>query len=394
MPGDHRARNQPGPPAGALRAGVPGAWAVGVGRRRRRRRAVPGPGGRHLAAAPVGYRAGSPRSAGRSTAWPWRSSWPQLAIPSLGLDGLEAGLDDRLRFLTAGTRVVDRHRSLRNAIDWSYCLLDEGEQTTFRSVAVFASWFDIDAAVAVAADGQSSAEVSDGLGAPRRPQPAARRSRDPDPVSHARDHPPVRRRAARRSRRARCAPTPTRQCGVDARSSRCKQVTRRTSDGGSDSTRSSTICAPRSGRQRSASRIERDRRHGAGPCRAAVRPRSAVGGAAALRAVPPSSPSRPIGGGCSGWRPVPRPPGSSATTPSNCSADPPNVALAEGDPGGACRDLAEMATLIGRAAGIMAHVPTRDDARALLDQARAALRRQRRRPRRRSSPPRDSSPTR
>ena len=69
--------------------------------------------------------------------------------PSLGLDGLEAGLDDRLRFLTAGTRVVDRHRSLRNAIDWSYCLLDEGEQTTFRSVAVFASWFDIDAAIAV-----------------------------------------------------------------------------------------------------------------------------------------------------------------------------------------------------------------------------------------------------
>ena len=69
--------------------------------------------------------------------------------PSLGLDGLEAGLDDRLRFLTAGTRVVDRHRSLRNAIDWSYCLLDECAQTTFRSGAVFASWFDIDAAIAV-----------------------------------------------------------------------------------------------------------------------------------------------------------------------------------------------------------------------------------------------------
>ena len=46
------------------------------------------------------------------------------------------------------------------------------------------------------------------------------------------------------------------------------------------------------------------------------------------------------------------------------------LALADGDRGGACRDLAQMATLIGRAAGIMAHVPTRADARALLDQAR------------------------
>ena len=42
----------------------------------RRRRAVPGPGRRHLVATPACRTSlGSPRSAGRSTAWPWRSSW-------------------------------------------------------------------------------------------------------------------------------------------------------------------------------------------------------------------------------------------------------------------------------------------------------------------------------
>ena len=47
---------------------------------------------------------------------------------ALGLDGLEAGLDQRLRFLTAGTRVADRHGSLRDAIGWSYDLLSPDDR--------------------------------------------------------------------------------------------------------------------------------------------------------------------------------------------------------------------------------------------------------------------------
>ena len=82
---------------------------------------------------------------------------------TLGLDGLEAGLEQRMRFLTAGTRVADRHRSLRDAIGWSYDLLIPDDQALLRGIAVFASWFDVDAAHAVARPGRERAAVSDGL---------------------------------------------------------------------------------------------------------------------------------------------------------------------------------------------------------------------------------------
>jgi predicted ATPase/DNA-binding CsgD family transcriptional regulator len=70
---------------------------------------------------------------------------------SLGLDGLEAGLADRLRLLTGGPRVDDRHRSLRSAIDWSYALLEESDQAVLRRVSVFAGPFTARAAAAVLA---------------------------------------------------------------------------------------------------------------------------------------------------------------------------------------------------------------------------------------------------
>jgi len=82
---------------------------------------------------------------------------------TLGLDGLEAGLEERLRFLTAGSRVVERHSSLRDAIDWSYELLSPEDRALLRAVAVFTSWFDVESACAMAGPGSERAAVADGL---------------------------------------------------------------------------------------------------------------------------------------------------------------------------------------------------------------------------------------
>ncbi|HST83728.1 MAG TPA: LuxR C-terminal-related transcriptional regulator [Kineosporiaceae bacterium] len=71
---------------------------------------------------------------------------------SLGLDGLEAGLADRLRLLTGGQRINDRHRSLRSTLDWSYALLDEPDQAVLRRISIFAGPFTAAAAAEVMAE--------------------------------------------------------------------------------------------------------------------------------------------------------------------------------------------------------------------------------------------------
>jgi predicted ATPase/DNA-binding CsgD family transcriptional regulator len=73
-------------------------------------------------------------------------------VPSLGLDGIEAGLADRLRLLTGGRRPGDRHRSLRSTLDWSYALLEEPDRAVLRRVSVFAGPFTSSVAAAVLAD--------------------------------------------------------------------------------------------------------------------------------------------------------------------------------------------------------------------------------------------------
>ncbi len=73
-------------------------------------------------------------------------------FPSLGLDGLEAGLEDGLLVLTGGRRKDDRHRSLRSMLDWSYQLLDGPDQAVLRRISVFAAPFTADQAMAVLDD--------------------------------------------------------------------------------------------------------------------------------------------------------------------------------------------------------------------------------------------------
>jgi predicted ATPase/class 3 adenylate cyclase len=75
-------------------------------------------------------------------------------------------LDDRLRLLTAGRRSpVERHRSLRATIDWSYDLLEPEQQLLFTRLSVFAGPFDLAAVEAVTIDDQLDAVgVDDILG--------------------------------------------------------------------------------------------------------------------------------------------------------------------------------------------------------------------------------------
>jgi predicted ATPase/DNA-binding CsgD family transcriptional regulator len=72
-------------------------------------------------------------------------------FPSLGLDGIEAGLADRMNLLAGGGRADDRHRSLQSALDWSYALLDEADRAVLRRIAVFAAPFTAAAATSLCA---------------------------------------------------------------------------------------------------------------------------------------------------------------------------------------------------------------------------------------------------
>ena len=83
--------------------------------------------------------------------------------PSLGIDGLLASLDHRLRYLTSGASGDHRHRSLADAIAWSYDLLGPADQTLIGAVSVFASWFDVDAAAAIAEASLTRSDVADTL---------------------------------------------------------------------------------------------------------------------------------------------------------------------------------------------------------------------------------------
>ena len=85
-------------------------------------------------------------------------------LPSLGLDGLEAGLGDQLSLLSGGSRQQQRHRSLHDTLDWSHRLLDPREQAVLRRVAVFAGSGGLAAATAVAGyDPVEPARVADAL---------------------------------------------------------------------------------------------------------------------------------------------------------------------------------------------------------------------------------------
>jgi predicted ATPase len=74
-------------------------------------------------------------------------------VQVLGIEGLAARLDDRLRLLGPRQRApVPRHRTMQAVIDWSHGLLSDDEQRFFRALGIFAGGFTVEAAEAVAMD--------------------------------------------------------------------------------------------------------------------------------------------------------------------------------------------------------------------------------------------------
>jgi predicted ATPase/DNA-binding SARP family transcriptional activator len=88
-------------------------------------------------------------------------------VRALPPEQLATKLDDAFRVLTSGARTaVPRHRTLREAIDWSYKLLDEPERALLARLSVFSGDFTLQAAEAVGAHGSlEAADVLDTLGA-------------------------------------------------------------------------------------------------------------------------------------------------------------------------------------------------------------------------------------
>jgi len=77
-------------------------------------------------------------------------------VATLGLAPVRAKLDARFKLLTANARAtLRRHQTLRAALEWSHALLDHDEKKVFRRLGVFAGGFTIEAAQAVASDGET-----------------------------------------------------------------------------------------------------------------------------------------------------------------------------------------------------------------------------------------------
>jgi predicted ATPase len=82
-----------------------------------------------------------------------------VRLRALPLDEMAKHLDDRFRVLTGGKRAgVERHHTLRAAIEWSYELCTRAEQLLWARLSVFAGTFNLAAAEEVCAGGELTRE--------------------------------------------------------------------------------------------------------------------------------------------------------------------------------------------------------------------------------------------
>jgi predicted ATPase/class 3 adenylate cyclase len=74
-------------------------------------------------------------------------------LQSMTVSELRERLDDRFRLLVGSRRGLERHQTLRHAVQWSYDLLDDAEASLLQRCSVFAGGFDLAAACAVSGVG-------------------------------------------------------------------------------------------------------------------------------------------------------------------------------------------------------------------------------------------------
>jgi non-specific serine/threonine protein kinase len=80
---------------------------------------------------------------------------------ALSLEDIATRLSDRFRFLVSWRRLSPaRHRTLREAMDWSYGLLTTEEQRLLARLSVFAGEFTLDAVATICLDGDQEQALS------------------------------------------------------------------------------------------------------------------------------------------------------------------------------------------------------------------------------------------
>ena len=127
----------------------------------------------------------------------------------LSLEQIGDRLDERFDLLTAGpAAALPRHQTLRGLVDWSYDLCSPAEQALWARMSVFDGGADLEAVESVCGEpGPRRLEVLAGL-VDKSVLTATETGGSP-PLPDARDHPRVRRREARRTRRDRADARPT-----------------------------------------------------------------------------------------------------------------------------------------------------------------------------------------
>jgi non-specific serine/threonine protein kinase len=83
-------------------------------------------------------------------------------VKALSPDQITKRLDDRFRLLTGGSRTaLERHQTLRAAIDWSYNLLSTGEKLLFCRLSVFMGGWTLEAAEQVCGQDHGDYDILD-----------------------------------------------------------------------------------------------------------------------------------------------------------------------------------------------------------------------------------------